>query len=220
MTRAFLERVVIGPPIRNPDPEILSQLARDMETCLLGSTQLGHASNLNSMDTLGKIVARLPIHLRAKWAERANQLYEAQTTPTFAHLTEFVQSRAAVANTYFGQIVNSKQEAPRGHRSSSKSKVSFSNNSMTLATFGGERKPFKCVLCSGSHNLKRCHKFRELALCQRQNLVGEKRVCSSCRSPGHFVKKCRVARLCAVGLKVAKGGIIPCCIHQIQSTNW
>ncbi|XP_068742447.1 uncharacterized protein [Montipora capricornis] len=88
MTRAFLERVVSGPPIRNPDPEILSQLARDMETCLLGSTQLGNASNLNSMDTLGKIVARLPIHFRAKWAERASQLYEAQTTPTFAHLTE------------------------------------------------------------------------------------------------------------------------------------
>ena len=165
-------------------------------------------SNLNSMDTLGQIVARLPIHLRAKWAKRANQLYEAQTTPTFAHLTEFVQSRAAVANTYLRQIVNSKQEAPRGHKSSSKGKVSFSNNSMTLATFGdeswsgghrgGERKPFKCVLCSGSHHLERYHKFRELTLCQRQNLVDEKRVCSSCLSPGHFVKKCRVARLCGV----------------------
>lgn len=90
------------------------------------------------MDNLGKIVARLPIHLRAKWAENANQLYEAQTTPTFAYLTEFVQGRAAVANTYFGQIVNSEQEAARGHKSSSKGKVSFSNNSMTLATFGDE----------------------------------------------------------------------------------
>ena len=95
VTRAFLGKVVSGPPIQSPDPEILSQLARDMETCLLGSTQLGHTSNRNSMDTLGKIVARLPIHLRAKWAEKANQLYESQITPTFSHLTE-LQSYAAV----------------------------------------------------------------------------------------------------------------------------
>ena len=212
VTRAFLERVVSGPP------EILSQLARDMDTCLLGSTQLGHASNLNSMDTLGKIVARLPVHLRAKLAERANQLYEAQTTPTFAHLTEFVQSRTAVANTYFGQIVNSKQEAPRGHRSSSKGKVSFSNNSMTLATFGGERKPFKCVLCSGSHHLEHCHKFRELTLCQRQNLVDEKGCVVRVSIQDTLSRNVELPG--CVGLKVAKGGIIPCCIHQIQSTNW
>ncbi|XP_068680327.1 uncharacterized protein [Montipora foliosa] len=100
VTQAFLERVVSGPPIRNPDPEILSQLARDMEACLFGSTQLQHTSNLDSMDTLRKIVARLPIHLRAKWAESALS----QTTPTFEHLIEFAQSRAAVASTYFGQI--------------------------------------------------------------------------------------------------------------------
>ena len=46
VTRAFLERVVSGPPIRNPDPKILSQLAPDMETCLLESTQLGHTAIL------------------------------------------------------------------------------------------------------------------------------------------------------------------------------
>ena len=205
VTRAFLEKVVSGPPIRSSDPEVLSQLARDMETCLLGSTQLGHTSNLNSMDTLGKIVARLPIHLRAKWAEKANQLYESQITPTFSHLTEFVQSRAAVANTYFGQIVNPKLESSRGFKSSSKGKTGLSNHGMTLAMLGSdlpqgsnERKPFKCVLCLGSHHLERCHKFRELTLRQRQDLVDEKRVCSSCLSPGHFVKKCRVARMCGV----------------------
>ena len=36
VTRAFLEKVVSGPPIRSPDPETMSQLACDMETCLLG----------------------------------------------------------------------------------------------------------------------------------------------------------------------------------------
>lgn len=159
--------------------------------------------------------------------EPINQLYEAQTTPTFAHLTEFVQSCAAVANTYFGQIVNSKQEAPRGHKSSSKGKVTFSNNSMTLATFGdeswsgghrgGERKPFKCVLCSGSHHLECCHKFRELILCQRQTWWIRKG-CVVRVSVQDTLSRNVELQGC-VESKVAKGSIIPCCIHQIQSAN-
>lgn len=90
VTKTFLDKVVGGPPIRTPDPEKLSQLARDMETCLLGPTQLGYKSNLDSIDTLGRIVGCLPTYLRSRWAEKANQLYEAQISPTFSHLTEFV----------------------------------------------------------------------------------------------------------------------------------
>lgn len=57
VTRVFIERVIGWPPIQSPDPESLSQLAHDMEMYFLRSTQLGHTSNLNSVDTLGKIVA-------------------------------------------------------------------------------------------------------------------------------------------------------------------
>ena len=108
VTQAFLDKVISGPSIRVNESEKLSQLARDMETCLLGSTQLGNGANINSIDTLGKVVSRLPIQLRAKWADKASHLYDKHITPDFSHLTEFVQSRAAVANTYFGQIITPK----------------------------------------------------------------------------------------------------------------
>lgn len=123
----------------------------------------------------------------------------------FSHLTEFVQNRAAVANTYFGQIVNSRSESARGFQSPGKGKTLFLDRGMTLPTLGDnlprgddERKIPKCVLCSGSHHLERCHKFRELTLPPRQGLVDEKKVSSSFLSPGNFVKKCRVARMYAV----------------------
>lgn len=135
----------------------------------------------------------MEIHLRAKWAEKCNQLYESQSTPTFSQLAEFVQSHAVVANTYFGQIVNSKSKSSRDFKSSTKGKTVLSNNSMTLVTLGNdlpqggsERKAFKCVLCLGSHHLARCYKFRELTLTQRQDLVYEKSVYSSCLSPEHW----------------------------------
>ena len=111
VTQAFLDKVITGPPIKAHEADKLSQLARDMETCLMGSTQLGNEAHINSIDTLGKIVGRLPIHLRSKWAEKASQLYDKHVTSNFSHLMDFIQDRAAVANTYFGQIISGKPEA-------------------------------------------------------------------------------------------------------------
>ena len=53
-----------GPPIRVNESEKLAQLEGDMETCLLGSTQLGNGANINSIDLLGKMISRLRIYLR------------------------------------------------------------------------------------------------------------------------------------------------------------
>ncbi|CAB3993642.1 Hypothetical predicted protein [Paramuricea clavata] len=179
-----------------------------METCLLGSTQLGNGANINSIDTLGKVVSRLPVHLRSKWAEKASQLYDKHVTPDFSHLTEFVQSRAAVANTYFGQIIGSKVDMRKdGGDKGRRNPPFFKGNNTSLATYGqnvedvgneSKGRNLLCVLCKGSHHLERCHKFRAQNLQQRRDLIKSKRVCHACLSPGHFVKNCRGARMCGV----------------------
>ncbi len=125
-----MDKVIGGPPIKVNESEKLSQLARDMETCLLGSTRLGNGANINSLDTLGKVVSRLPTHLRSKWADRASQLYNNHITPNFTHLTEFVQSWAAVAN----QFLTSKSEIRKGGADKGKRRTSFyGGNNTTLA---------------------------------------------------------------------------------------
>lgn len=173
VTKAFLDKVVLGPPIRTPDPEKLSELARDMETCLLGSTRLGYKNNLDSIDTLSKIVGLLPTYLRSRWAEKANQLYEAQITPAFSYLSEFVHDKATVANTYFGKMIASNEtELPKddtvllkGPLHPHGNKTMVTGDVLQPGSESGKR-TFTCVLCAGAHHLERCQKFRAQTLQQ------------------------------------------------------
>ena len=135
VTQAFLDKVLNGSSIKANEPESLSQLARDIETYLLGSTQLGNEANIYSIDTLGKVAGCLPIHLRSKWAEKASQLYDNHIIPNFTNLTEFIQSRAAVANTYFGQIITSRTDTQNDGADKSKKKP-FLFSGTNLAMYG------------------------------------------------------------------------------------
>ena len=111
IVRAFIDKVVKGPQIRAWESEKLSQLARDMKSCSLNSDHMHYKTDINSMDTLKRIVMRLPPHLQAKWAEESNKLIEAQKEPEFSHLASFVEKRATVANTAFGKLVGARPEA-------------------------------------------------------------------------------------------------------------
>ena len=69
-----------------------------------------YKADINSMDTLNRIVMRLPPDLQAKWAEEANKLIKAEMEPEFSHLAGFVERRATVANTAFGKLVGARPE--------------------------------------------------------------------------------------------------------------
>jgi hypothetical protein len=63
------------------------------------------------MDTLSKIVKKLPSYLQAKWAERSGTLIGCDIIePEFQHLTEFVEKTASTANTIFGNLVGAKPD--------------------------------------------------------------------------------------------------------------
>lgn len=111
IVRAFIDKVVKGPQIRAWESEKLSQLARDMKSCALNSCHMHYKADIDSMDTLKRIVMRLPPHLRAKWAEESNKLIEAELEPDFTDLARFVERRAAVANTAFDKLVGARPEA-------------------------------------------------------------------------------------------------------------
>jgi hypothetical protein len=66
IVRAFVEKVVNGQQIKAGEPEKLLQLARDMRNCLMNSLQMKYRADVNAMDTLMKIVKRLPPYLQAK----------------------------------------------------------------------------------------------------------------------------------------------------------
>ncbi|KAK3746513.1 hypothetical protein QZH41_005378 [Actinostola sp. cb2023] len=186
VSKAFLDKVVKGPPIRIAESEKLAQLSRDMESCMLGSSQLDMESNLNSLDTLGKVVGRLPISMKAKWAEKANQLYDKGVTPKFSHLANFVEERSAVANTYFGQLISEgknefqrdMKQKPSYLKATSTPRQSYVNptaKATTLATSSSDKAQgnansvwkLACPLCEKEHYLDQCEKFRAKTVEQR-----------------------------------------------------
>ena len=66
------------------------------------------------MDTFKKVVMRLPPHIQAKWAKESSKLIEADIEPEFSHLTDFVEKRAAVANTAFGKLAGTRPNENKG----------------------------------------------------------------------------------------------------------
>ena len=111
IVRAFIDKVVKGPQICAWKSEKLSQLARDMKSCTLNPDHMHYKADINSMDTLKRIVMILPPHLPAKWAKESNKLIEAEREPECSHLADFVERRATVANTAFVRLVRARPDA-------------------------------------------------------------------------------------------------------------
>lgn len=209
VSRAFLDKVIKGPPIKINESEKLSQLSRDMETCMLGSNELGLESSLNSLDTLGKIVNRLPVVLKSKWAEKANQIYDRGLTPKFSNLAQFIEERATVVNTYFGQLIQENRldkdvkQKPRIYTSPT---VKVTTLATTSSKDHSEEKASQekvwrvcCLLCKKEHYLDQCTGFREKTAKQRLDLTAEKELCRKCLKRNHMAKDCRKTRMCHEG---------------------
>ncbi|XP_078357546.1 uncharacterized protein LOC144642460 [Oculina patagonica] len=221
VVRAFIDKVVKGPPIRAWESEKLSQLARDMKNCALNSEHMHYKADINSMDTLKRIVMRLPPHLQAKWAEESNKLIEAETEPKFSHLATFVEKRATVANTAFGKLVGAKPEGdikskPRrrpggdppatvtslgiqsttsGRTSNGPSPSQPSVGPVAQGT-GKQVTPLARLFCNGAHSLERCFKFRDKTYDEQKEFVLTKRLCVNCLKTNHLARRCTFRKPC------------------------
>ena len=178
-----------------------------------------YKADINSMDTLRKVVMRLPPNIQAKWAEVLSKLIEADIEPEFTHLTDFVEKRAAVANTAFGKLVGTRPNEDKGiaQRARRKSDDAPAVKVTTLATQGlngtstipsppkanGSKQHANkqnlvttCLFCNGNHDLERCFKFRDKSHEERRKFVLDKRLCINCLRSNHFVRRCRQFRAC------------------------
>ena len=119
------------------------------------------------------------MHLRAKWAERANTIIETGREPTFCELAKFISDRAKVANTLYGVDLNSNSQTNTQYNKKQYiTKRTFQTNSFSNNRFSGKNEPkshiekdqnngFKvnrpnykswrsCPLCSEEHALNSC----------------------------------------------------------------
>ena len=85
--RSPVDKVFKGPQLKSSDGEKISQLARDMQIYQLNFSEMRYEADINSMDTLTKIVVRLLVHMRAKWAEESGKLLKMGLQLSFVNLT-------------------------------------------------------------------------------------------------------------------------------------
>ena len=222
VVHAFIDKVIRGPHIQASEPDKLSQLARDMRNCILNSEHMHYQADINSMDTLKRVVMCLPSHLQAKW--ESSGLIESGIEPEFSHLTKFVEQRVVVANTAFGKLVGTK---PDGEKDSKPVRRKIAHDQAvkvttlaTQASYGYRRqelssepkqtqsagtqvsnspefpRPSVCLFCDGSHTLEKCFRFRDRSYKERKEFVLNKRLCMNSLKENHVAKRCRLTRAC------------------------
>ena len=213
ISRAYIDSLVNGPFLKQSDPAALSKLALDMQKCDMTLNQMGYSADLNNSENLRKLVRRLPMHIRTRWVERADNLIESGVEPMFSHLTAFVQQRARVANSVYGKdlvLVDSGQAKFKGKQSKQASNTparrTFATQSSTnqfksqgpgtLNKSSGSHMSVKsavtqkCHLCKGSHELWSCKEFRDKTVQERREFMRKYRLCDNCAQAGHYSKGC------------------------------
>ena len=168
------------------------------------------------METLSKIVKKLPLYLQAKWAERSGSLIEDDIEPEFEHLTEFLEKNASVSNTMFGKLVGSKPDddtktkvKPRipnngtlfTTKAEGTKKDTLQDNVGTPGDDGSipQKKEIKCMYCDQiNHELGRCYKFRAKLYRERLDFVRKEKLCDNCLRKNHLARRCRFNAACMV----------------------
>ena len=188
IARAYVGKLVNGPQIKIGDVKGLSQLSLLMRKAEMTLNQMGYTADLDNCENLMRIVRRLPLHLRGKWADRADRLMEGGTEPKFGHLADFVEDRSRVANTLYGQDLARYSET----KNAQVAKKYPPQRATTLATMteSREEQPLKCYVCNGSHAISICEQFKRMTFQQRLEVTRRDRLCDNCFRPFHVSRRC------------------------------
>ncbi|XP_013384334.1 uncharacterized protein LOC106154518 [Lingula anatina] len=197
----LIQKCTKGPVLKPQQSQGLSQLARDMKNALLCCRQMGYSGDLNSFDTMTKVVKRLPLHLQGEWAKEAGKKLISCSDVTFEDLSTFLETRALIANSSFGMLVGARPEKPSNNRH--KASPAIIQRVTTLATTATQSKQDTkgCLFCGrNNHNLTRCFRFPKIPHEERRDFTRKHKLCNLCLSadPPHFAKDCKSKRMCTV----------------------
>ncbi|CAH8612015.1 unnamed protein product [Schistosoma intercalatum] len=188
IARETLEDLFKTANVDYSDPEQLTNLAIRMENCSMVLKQMKYTADLNSLITLERIVGLLPQVMQAQWADWVDELTEDNREPTFDELTQFIASRARVANSRFGRLANRPR---KGHNLKT-------NCHLQLEQENNSKEKAKCSVCSLDHAIYKCPKFLALTVQERWSQAKVNGICFVCLRQGHKVNECKMTRLCNV----------------------
>ncbi|XP_053381765.1 uncharacterized protein LOC128549256 [Mercenaria mercenaria] len=183
--------------------DALSMLALDMQRCQMTLSQIGFVSDIDNSENLRRLVRRLPMHLRTKWADIAHSIYESGREPSFSDLTRFIDERSRVASSVYGIDIVKENVQYKGTKQPHILPGNVVKDRVTtLSTCTENEKPKferKCSGCFGSCiDIASCHKFINMSLLDRKKHVLRYKLCFNCLKRNHMSSKCRKQKLCTV----------------------
>ncbi|XP_077971754.1 uncharacterized protein LOC144425871 [Styela clava] len=201
---AHLNLLCEGPAIKVNDIEAWDKLLTQARSTFITFSQFGIRANLDDLTVLRKIVKRFPSQHLWKFANLANDRYNAGDLVNFDTLLSFMESVSNVNRSGFGKLARESQRkkkvddlgGTRSNRKVSSFLISEENSSKDIPKRKSHE--LKCTMCDGSHRLWNCAKFKEKEVSFRHRFVRQKNICFNCLIPGHWTSRCQSKIHCRV----------------------
>ena len=203
---SIIEKLKHGPDVRTP-----IELRTFSDELANAEVTLKKNNMYNEIDTQNNIVEiclRLELSLRYKWRSRI--MKNKQSTSVyldFSDFVTFVHERAEIVNDpLYGKdalqdrsIRNSgKRSATSLHVSTQKTSSSLSNTDSNELLSTEPLSRITCPMCSKSHKLYTCYKFRGMPINERCDYVNTNKLCTLCLANDHSISQCRSTYICRV----------------------
>ena len=101
---AHIKMLIDLPTIKKADRSTLLEFSHHLDSTNRTLKGMGtqYISDLDHLNTLKDFSRKLPVFLRAKWAEEAGKIYQNGSKPQFADFLQFIKKKAALMNNEFG----------------------------------------------------------------------------------------------------------------------
>lgn len=218
ISAAFTERIKKFPPIKPEDNQSLQRFSILMTSCRTALKDIGYVNKLDNPDLYHVIIDKLPINLKKKFRDVADNISEEQKREiTIEDITKFIDKQARAANhPIFGNLFNHAQETKNRNTKTYESKpvkaffpapragsfatVSEPVTSEPVSTKSiEETKSPTCPMCDlQGHWLSRCGSFKAKSVEERLKFVRSKGLCDNCLNSGHVAGSCPKNSFCKV----------------------
>ena len=179
IARAHIKMLIDLPNIKKADGSTLLEFSRHLNSTNRTLKGMGtqYVSDLDHLNTLKDLIRKLPVFLRAKWAEEAGRIYQNGSKPQFADFLQFIKKRAALINNEFGDDLGA-VDKEKLKKDKERNVRLRRENSAFLAGIGGkddgkadgDQVRRSCQMCSGQHGVWQCERFKQLSVPEQINL--------------------------------------------------
>ena len=195
------QRLKDAPVVKSNDAAGIKSFSECLEKTLITLENLQFFGSLNSLDTITKLVNKLPFEMRRRWVQESVAI-EDQTgqIATFNHFVTFVSRQSKELDSLYGRrIFANKSETKSSNLRANKPSYNFAVGFESSECDKTHLPNGCCWFCNGKgHKLYTCATFQKLPVKERSNWVKNKRLCYKCLSSKHTTKECKRTSTCTV----------------------